>query len=138
MRYVIIDTADLSIINMIEYEEPPTNPPPGFPLGIIAVQHDTADFSWTCDGKQLLPPAPQPTPPVTVVTPVQGRIALLNAGLLDQAKAAVDAAGGATAIWWEYATIWERDNTLLNGLSATLGLSSAQVDQLFKLAAAIK
>jgi hypothetical protein len=77
-------------------------------------------------------------PLVAAVNPVQGRIALLNAGLLDKAKASVDAAGGATAIWWEYATTWERANPLLNALGFGLGLSSDQIDALFVAASQIK
>lgn len=83
----------------------------------------------------LSPPAP--TVPQSV-TPVQGRIALLNAGLLDSATAAVEAAGGATAIWWEYAAEWERNNSILVTMGTALGLTSTQIDQLFVAAAQIK
>ena len=79
-----------------------------------------------------------PPPPITSVTPAQGRIALLNAGLLDKATAAVNTAGGATAIWWEYAPMWERNNSTLVSMATTLlGLTPAQIDQLFVAAAQI-
>jgi hypothetical protein len=100
---------------------------------------DRAEYdAWVAAGNTVDPYVPPPPPPVTQVTCVQGRIALLNAGLLDQAQAAVTAAGGATAIWWQYATNWERSNSLLNSLGATLGLTSTQIDQLFIAASQVQ
>lgn len=93
---------------------------------------------WVEAGGVPDPYVPPPPRPVTSVTPVQGRIALLNAGLLDAATAAVEAAGGATAIWWEYATEWERNNSLLIAMGTSLGLTLEQIDQLFEAAAQIK
>ncbi len=69
-----------------------------------------------------------------VVSAAQGRLALLDAGLLATVKAAVDQADEATKIWFEYATEWRRDHPILAGLGAQLGLSSAEIDNLFKAA----
>ncbi len=44
-RYVIIK--DNKIINVVDYESQPSNPPPGFGSGHIAVQHDQAGSNWT-------------------------------------------------------------------------------------------
>jgi hypothetical protein len=71
------------------------------------------------------------------VSPRQARIALLNAGLLDQAQAAIDAAGGSTKISWEYATQFDRSFPLIDTLGQALGLTGAEIDQLFVAAAAI-
>jgi hypothetical protein len=99
---------------------------------------DRAEYNdWLAAGNTPDPYVP-PAPPVPTITPVQGRIALFNAGLLDKATAAVNAVGGPTAIWWEYATIWERDNSLLSSMGAAIGLTSDQIDQLFIAAAQIK
>jgi hypothetical protein len=78
-------------------------------------------------------------PPVvpSAVTPVQGRIALRRAGLIDAVKAAVAASSGEAQDWFEYATIWERDNPMLDALGTQLGLKSEQIDGLFIQAAAI-
>lgn len=73
----------------------------------------------------------------TVITPLQGRLALKRAGLLESVEAAIVHANGETQIWWEYATFWHRSHSLLNALAASLGLSSDQVDDLFKVAGAI-
>jgi hypothetical protein len=78
-----------------------------------------------------LPPVPE------VVTIRQAKLALLAGGLLDDADAAVAAAGQAAQIEWEYATEVRRDNTLVTGIGAALGLNEAQIDALFIAAAAI-
>lgn len=74
----------------------------------------------------------------TAITPLQGRLALKRAGLLGSVEAAIVQANGETQIWWEYATLWHRSHSLLNALATSLGLSSNQVDDLFKVAGAIQ
>lgn len=77
---------------------------------------------------------PLSTPSVSV-TPRQARLALLAAGLLDQVEAAVNAAGGATKISWEFATTIERNSPLIETLRGSLGLTGEQIDTLFRYAA---
>lgn len=61
MRYAIIN--DIDVINVIDYDEQPSNPPPGFENPIIAVQSDVAGPGWTyVDSQFVAPPAPAPTP----------------------------------------------------------------------------
>ena len=71
------------------------------------------------------------------VTPRQARLALLAAGLLDQVTTAVNAAGGATLITWEYASSFDRNDPLITRIGASLNLTSAQIDALFEQAAAL-
>ena len=60
-NYAIID--GINVINIIQYEEQPSNPPAGFESPIIAVQSDTAGPGWTyVDGVFIAPPVPAPTP----------------------------------------------------------------------------
>ncbi|WP_316200922.1 MULTISPECIES: hypothetical protein [unclassified Bradyrhizobium] len=59
-RYAIVDTSTGNVINVVEYDADPGNPPPGFSDGVIAVQSDVADPTWHWDGAQLVPPAPPP------------------------------------------------------------------------------
>jgi hypothetical protein len=60
-RYAIID--GINVINVIDYDTAPSNPPPGFDSPIIAVQSDTASPGWTyVDGVFIAPPIPTPTP----------------------------------------------------------------------------
>ena len=62
MRYAIID--EINVINIIDYDTEPTNPPPGFEEPIIAVQSDTAQIGWTyVDGQFIAPPTPIPPTP---------------------------------------------------------------------------
>lgn len=72
------------------------------------------------------------------VTMRQARLALLQSGLLAQVDATIAAMpgveGAAARIEWEYATHVERNSPLVSGLSAALGLTSAQLDSLFTLA----
>jgi hypothetical protein len=83
-------------------------------------------------------PAPA-APPVPHSIPAwKARAALREAGLLATVAAAVDAAGGRVADAWAGAAEWHRDSAFLSDLSAALGLSPAEVDQMFRDADAIR
>jgi len=89
-------------------------------------------------------PIPVITPVVRVPTRVsmgQARIVLLREGLLDQVQSIISSmpspAKEEAEINWEYSTTVERDNTLVKALSAALGLSTEQLDDLFILAATL-
>jgi hypothetical protein len=75
--------------------------------------------------------------PVTVVSMRQARLALLAAGLLDDANAAVAAAGQAAQIEWEFSNEVRRDNALIAALAGPLGLDDAALDALFEQAATL-
>lgn len=83
----------------------------------------------------LLPAGPAPVP--QSVTPRQARLALLGAGLLDAVETAIAAGSRADQITWEFAVDVRRDYALIANLGATLGLTSAQIDELFRTAAAL-
>lgn len=76
--------------------------------------------------------------PDTVTAP-QARIALLRAGLLSTVQAMVAQAGANSelAIFWEYSVTYGRQHPLLLAMAAGLGLTSDQVDDLFRAAASI-
>lgn len=74
---------------------------------------------------------------VTSVTPRQARLALLAAGLLDQVETAVNQAGGAVKITWDYATEINRNDPLITTLGKTLNLTDTQIDNLFTQAATL-
>lgn len=65
----------------------------------------------------------------------QAHSAIENAGLKAQVDAAVAAADQATQDLWYRAEWVERNNPILLALAAQLGLTSAQVDDLFRAAA---
>jgi hypothetical protein len=88
-------------------------------------------------------PLPAPMEPVPLsVTKRQARQALLLAGLLDQVQPKIDAIPDATAramaqIEWDDSQVYERDRPILISLAGALGLSSGDLDQLFRTAAAL-
>jgi hypothetical protein len=75
-----------------------------------------------------------PTPPPVSCSPLQARRALRAAGLIANVNAMVNAADADTKDAWEYATVIHRDNPVVLALAAQLGLSDAQVDNLFAIA----
>ena len=91
------------------------------------------------NGYPVLVPRVVATP--TVVTMRQARLALLNAGLLTSVSndiaAMTGTAGDAARIEWEFSPTLKRDHPLVASLSASLGLTSAQLDALFTAAAAL-
>jgi len=72
-----------------------------------------------------------------VVTIRQAKLALLQAGLLDDVEAAMTQADRAAQIEWEYAIEFRRDWPALLAMQSALGLTDGQLDDLFKLAATL-
>lgn len=104
-------------------------------------------FDFTrADFPGALPPAlpeyvPVVDPVPEVVTMRQARLALLGAGLLAQVNTAVanmpGADGDAARIEWEFSSTVERHRPLVLSLITALGLTDAQLDELFRQAAAL-
>jgi len=77
-NYAIID--GINVINIIEYDAQPTNPPPGYENPIIAVQSNTAGPGWTyVDGVFIAPPVPAPTPEELIAQCKQQATGILTA-----------------------------------------------------------
>lgn len=82
--------------------------------------------------------APPPVP--QVVDRRQGKQALLKAQKMALVQPAIDAIADLTKreltqIWWDDAPNFERTNPVLIELGTAIGLSSAEIDQLFITAA---
>ena len=91
-----------------------------------------ADFLLALETADLSHPPPVPKS----VTRRQARQALLLAGLLSQVQPAIDAIPDATMrslvqIEWDDSNEFDRDRPALIGLATALGMTSAQLDQLF-------
>lgn len=119
-RYAVVDGSG-NVVNIVEWDGVSAwAPPSGFTVR-AATDADHIE-----------------APPIdiseTIVTPRQARLALLNAGKLDAVNAAVVAAGAETQVWWDYSTEIHRDHPLIAALGAQLGMSSADLDQLFAVA----
>jgi len=100
---------------------------------------DNCTTDWTYDGLQFNEPE-QPvyiTPIPTTVSMRQARLALLQIGLLSDVENAIAQGSQADQITWEYATEVNRSDVLVINMSAALGLSEAQLDALFTLAAGL-
>ena len=81
---------------------------------------------------------PEPTDPIPLsVTRFQARAALQLAGLLDDAEAAIAQAHPLSRIAWEHANVYRRDSPTVISIGHQLGLSEAEMDELFKTAASI-
>ena len=100
--------------------------------------------AWSVKIEETIDPEPEPEEGPTVpisITPRQGMIMLSRAGLLATINAAIDAiegqAGEEARIDFERATEWRRDWPLINALAGGIGLTSAQVDDLFIAASQI-
>lgn len=73
-----------------------------------------------------------------VVSPFQAKTALEAAGLLTQVEAIIALADPTTQRAWDEAVEFKRASPTINGLSAQLGLTDEQVDDLFRTAAGIE
>ncbi len=109
-------------------------PPPDFDPA-------TSGCFWRGDRWEVVQAAP-PAPKVPeAVTMRQARLALLQAGLLDQIDAAIASLAGdegkAARIEWDYANEVRRDSSLIAMFSAKIGLSDEQMDKLFITAAGL-
>jgi len=105
-------------------------------IGDIVRTAGGAEFYWTQPMADYVATSPTPGVP-QVVTRFQARAALLNAGLLDDAAAAVAQADAFTQLVWNEASEWRRDNQRLIALATAIGLTSGQIDDLFRAAADI-
>jgi hypothetical protein len=119
-------------------------------VGPVQEPSITADEALVWDGKSLskrsLTPeelavrdrVPSDVP--SVVTNYQARAALLRAGLFDLVNDALLAlpANDPSRQAWEYANELTRHGTLVNGVTAGLGITSEQVDDLFRVGATIE
>lgn len=69
------------------------------------------------------------------VTMRQARLALLKAGLLDDAESTIASAGREAQLEWEYASVIERSNPVIAIVQQQQGVTDDQIDDLFREAA---
>lgn len=85
--------------------------------------------------------APQPLVIPASVTMRQARLALLSAGLINNVTTAINALASpqkeAATIEWEYSQEVHRDKPFVSVLAVALGLTDAQLDDLFLTASTL-
>ena len=99
-------------------------------------------LAWLASGgvpeAMAISPPPELSEPIPLsVTRFQARAALHLAGLLDDAEAAIAQAHPLSRIAWEHANVYQRDSPTVISIGQQLGLSEAEMDDLFKTAASI-
>ena len=121
--------------------EPSEDTRAGYPEGTIEVPlRPDANHVWQ-DGAWVDNPDPEGDldreREGMVVSAFQAKAALQAAGLYVSAETAVNVAGGITLLAWQTAIEYRRNSPTIAALQVTLGLTDAQVDDLFRAAALI-
>ena len=97
--------------------------------GVLGVYNQTDWETMREDEMRARNPVPQQ------VTMRQARLALLNAGLLDDVEVVIAAAGREAQLEWEYAAVVDRSNPAVAAVRQQEALTDAQIDDLFREAA---
>lgn len=99
---------------------------------------EDAGPGWRYEEGAFSTPLPSPGPVPSVVSRFQGRAALLLAGHLEAAENIIASADAMTRLAWSEAIEWRRESPTISALGAALGMTSEQVDDLFRQAAGIE
>lgn len=95
---------------------------------------DSAQNGWLWDGVDATDPVIENPPAKVVPQQVsmrQARLALLDAGLLDDVEAVIGAAGRAAQIEWEYAATVDRNHPVITIVQQQQSMTDSQIDALF-------
>ena len=110
-------------------------------LAYARLEGEDATAAATAGDLELIPEPPAPATPVPYrVSPRQLRLALLSVGvdpanIVTAINAIPDPAQKAGAmVEWEYAIWFERNHVLITSLAGALGLTSDDVDNIFRIA----
>ena len=90
---------------------------------------------WISEGNTPEPADVYVAPVPTVITALQARLALNEMGIRQSVEDAVAIANQDVKDFYEFATEWKRDNTVLLDMAVnTLGMTEAEIDNFFILA----
>lgn len=126
--------------NRFEVRRDSSNELPANCIEIDEAQYDgLLSGSLTYENESVVPYV---APPEQVYVPAvvsmrQARLALLQAGYLGAINSAMTVAPEADRITWEYATEVSRSSALVGAMAAMLGLSDADLDNLFTVASTL-
>lgn len=109
--------------------------PPPVPFVPNAWKWDEATQTWLEHDSAAIEAVRNPPPPPVVIpqsiTPRQIRLQLTAMGLRQQVEDWVAAQTIDIKDWWEFSTVFERNNQKLIDAAAIFGLTSKQIDQMF-------
>lgn len=89
--------------------------------------------AWLADGG--VPEPAQEAPPAAItVSRLRLKLELIDRELLDDVEAAVSASGAVAQLYWTEAAEFESDHALVAAIGGAIGLSSAQIRELFEAA----
>lgn len=74
---------------------------------------------------------------IPAITRAQGRLALHRAGLLEQVETVIAQADAESRIWYADAQEWQRNHPVVISMGAAVGLTAAQIDELFTVASGL-
>ena len=92
--------------------------------GFYAIEVAPINNKQTWELREIPKEVPQ------AITPLQSKLQLLEIGLLDEVEALVTA-DRKVQLYWEYASVIERDNEILLMMATSLGMTEEQLDDLF-------
>lgn len=116
-------------------DEPSADEIAAHPVGTIEVPiKPGADFEWR-NGKWVF--VEPPAPVIITATAASMRLALLEAGRLDDVEAIV-ATNKAAQIEWQFRQTYRREHAIIKALQGPAGFSDQMIDALFKRAAEIE
>lgn len=81
--------------------------------------------------EEVLEDFTQPSP-IPTLTPRQIRFVLNQANLREQVESMVAQSDQYTKDWWEWSNEFKYDHPILQAMASQLGLSSEQVEQMFR------
>jgi hypothetical protein len=127
MRKLVIQND--TVVNVIEVEDD------SFTLDgcELLLDKNQAFIGWSRVGGVFTAPAPQPEPVPQSITPLQARKALRALGLHAQVTAYVATLSEEEQEAWEYCISVERQDGLVVTAATLLGMTSTQIDDLFRL-----
>lgn len=129
MRFAIVENG--TVINVVRANDQ-SSASLLFP-GCIDVTGTSYGVGDAYNGSSFSKAASFPVP--QSVSPLQIRLALLSLGILETIKTAVENASGEILEMWRYAKSFDRDDTSINQMASTIGISQQELDNIFIIAA---
>jgi hypothetical protein len=127
------------IIINIASGEPQSEPLEGQEYFVVPYEKYVS-VGWIRDGGNWIDPNPPVIPepePITEIDSRRAKLALYEMGLYTTIQNTIDSMDIPAQINWKDATIWRKDDSLIQSISAGLGLTESDITELFEKAATL-